>query len=1086
VGIHRLSTGLRLSGFRHFGVHTISNSKMTADLGRRSNVKLNTLLDIEATIQKKWEEEKTFEIDALEPNQKDTSNGKYFVTFPYPYMNGRLHLGHTFSLSKCEFAVGFERLMGKRCLFPFAFHCTGMPIKACADKLTREMNDFGYPPQFPAEEKKKDPSTMKSKVAAKTGGLEYQWQIMQALGLKDEEIKKFSDTQHWLEYFPLHCKEDLKLMGLKVDWRRSFITTDANPYYDSFARWHFTTLKNRGKVKFGKRYTIYSIKDGQPCMDHDRLSGEGVAPQEYTLIKMQVKEPYPEKLKSLEGKKIDLVAATLRPETMYGQTNCWIHPDIEYIVFKSSTPDEYLLCTERAARNMAYQGLTAEENKVDVAVNLVGQDIMGIALKAPLTCNEVIYTLPMLTIKADKGTGVVTSVPSDAPDDFAALRDLKNKEPFRKKYGISDEMVLPYEPIPIIEVPDLGNLAAIKACEMFKVNSQNDKNQLADAKELTYKKGFYDGVMLVKGYEGQKVQDVKNVVKQEMLDKGEALLYKEPEKKVVSRSGDECIVALCDQWYLDYGNEDWKNQAKTLLEKMETYTEDTRHNFAATLDWLQEHACSRSYGLGSKIPWAEEYLIESLSDSTIYMAYYTIAHLLQGGQYDGQTVGPSQIRPEQLTQEVWDYIFFKESPEPATDIDMNALRKLRTEFEYWYPVDMRASGKDLIPNHLTYFLYNHVAVWPDQPGKWPASARANGHLLLNSEKMSKSTGNFMTLKNAVHTFSADGMRLALADAGDSVEDANFVEKMADAGILRLFTFLEWTKEMIANADTLRTGPINNFNDKVFECEMNLAITQTQQAYSKMLYREALKVGFFEFQAARDKYRELCVDGMHKDLVYKYIEIQVLLLSPICPHLCEYIWTNLLNKYNSIMKARWPAVGEIDHNLMASSRYLMNCARDFRLRLKNMVDAQNKRKKKGDSNPEPAKKPTQATVFVAKEYPPWQKTVLVTLKNLYENNNGVFPENKEIMSLMKSEDSVKKYMKKLMPFVSYVKDQVAKEGVKALDLQVPFDEVSVLVDNVTFLLKSIELEDLEVKSTDGADAKVLEECSPGKPFTVFKT
>ena len=41
-----------------------------------------------------------------------------------------------------------------------------------------------------------------------------------------------------------------------------------------------------------------------------------------------------------------------------------------------------------------------------------------------------------------------------------------------------------------------------------------------------------------------------------------------------------------------------------------------------------------------------------------------------------------------------------------------------------------------------------------------------------------------------------GMRLALADAGDTMEDANFVEKMADAGILRLFTFLEWTKVRI--------------------------------------------------------------------------------------------------------------------------------------------------------------------------------------------------------------------------------------------------------------------------------------------------
>ena len=76
-------------------------------------------------------------------------------------------------------------------------------------------------------------------------------------------------------------------MGLHSDWRRTFITTDANPFFDSFVRWQFIRLKERNKVKFGKRYTIFSPRDGQPCMDHDRSSGEGVGPQEYTLIKMQ-------------------------------------------------------------------------------------------------------------------------------------------------------------------------------------------------------------------------------------------------------------------------------------------------------------------------------------------------------------------------------------------------------------------------------------------------------------------------------------------------------------------------------------------------------------------------------------------------------------------------------------------------------------------------------------------------------------------------------------------------------------------------------------------------------------------------------
>jgi leucyl-tRNA synthetase len=74
------------------------------------------------------------------------------VTFPFPYMNGRLHVGHTFTLSKAEFAVGFERMRGKRALFPFGFHATGMPIKACADKLSYEIAQYGNPPVFPEEQ----------------------------------------------------------------------------------------------------------------------------------------------------------------------------------------------------------------------------------------------------------------------------------------------------------------------------------------------------------------------------------------------------------------------------------------------------------------------------------------------------------------------------------------------------------------------------------------------------------------------------------------------------------------------------------------------------------------------------------------------------------------------------------------------------------------------------------------------------------------------------------------------------------------------------------------------------------------------
>ncbi|VVD03476.1 unnamed protein product [Leptidea sinapis] len=816
-------------------------------LDRKGTFKVEYLQEIEKKVQERWEKENIFEADIPD----DVNQEKFLCTFPYPYMNGRLHLGHTFSLSKCEFAARYNRLKGKAVLFPFGFHCTGMPIKACADKLKREMALYGCPPVFPDHEEEfvKEEDTVpkdkskgkKSKAVAKTGTAKYQWQIMQALGIPEDEIKKFADEVYWLDYFPPRAVADLKRMGIHVDWRRKFITTDVNPFYDSFVRWQFNHLKNRNKIMYGKRYTIYSPLDKQPCMDHDRSSGEGAGPQEYTLIMMQVLEPLPEPLKCFSTKKVSYITATLRPETMYGQTNCWVHPDIKYIAFET-LKNGIFICTKRAARNMSYQGFTENDGEFKILKEIVGQDLLGVALKAPFTSYSKIYALPMLTIKEDKGTGIVSSVPSDSPDDYAALVDLQKKAPFREKYGIKDEMVLPFKPIPVLEIPEYGNMSAVHVYEKLKIQSQNDREKLNQAKDMVYLKGFYDGVLLVGDYKGKKIQDVKKNIQNQLVAENGAVIYYEPEKTIISRSGDECVVALCNQWYIDYGNAEWKVQAEKALAAMNTFHDEVRKNLSGTIKWLHEYACSRTYGLGTRLPWDTQWLIESLSDSTIYNAYYTVSHFLQGNTFRGNVENSLKIKPEQMTIDVWDYIFFKDAPFPKdSKIAKGSLDLMKKSFNYWYPVDMRTSGKDLIQNHLSYYIFNHCAIWPNEENKWPKGIRANGHLMLNSAKMSKSDGNFLTLSESLDKFSADGMRLTLADAGDSIEDANFVESTADAAILRLYTFLEWVKEIINTRTTLRNGAYN-FHDKVFISEMNMKIRQTDENYNKVLFKEALKSG----------------------------------------------------------------------------------------------------------------------------------------------------------------------------------------------------------------------------------------------------
>ena len=61
---------------------------------------------------------------------------------------------------------------------------------------------------------------------------------------------------------------------------------------------------------------------------------------------------------------------------------------------------------------------------------------------------------------------------------------------------------------------------------------------------------------------------------------------------------------------------------------------------------------------------------------------------------------------------------------------------MRSEFQYWYPMDLRVSGKDLIGNHLTMCLYNHAAIWPNESEtRWPRSMYTNGFVLLDGDKL---------------------------------------------------------------------------------------------------------------------------------------------------------------------------------------------------------------------------------------------------------------------------------------------------------------------------------------------------------------
>jgi leucyl-tRNA synthetase len=348
--------------------------------------------------------------------------------------------------------------------------------------------------------------------------------------------------------------------------------------------------------------------------------------------------------------------------------------------------------------------------------------------------------------------------------------------------------------------------------------------------------------------------------------------YYEPEEVVISRSGDNCIVALTDQIFLNYGNEEVKKEVMAYVTTdFHTPNKVVLNNMIHAVEWLNEWPVSRNYGLGTYIPNTTS-LIDSLSDSTIYMALYTIYDTLQ------------TLPLEHVTKNMWDYVFLGTSYDIPPEI-FDIVNKMRQEFLYWYPVDIRVSGKDLMHNHLTMALYNHCMIWKTNE-YMPISYYVNGYLMLNGKKMSKSTGNFLTMTDAVKKYGADVTRLTLAN-NDGVDDGDFDEKIANSNVLKLYNEYIWIQEHYS---------IDSYNevtmwDIIFENIMRKCYDASRQHYINTEYR-SVTLCFNELLTAKNEYikmMKMCDTNINSATIRTYINTLCYVMYPIIPFFVESVY-----------------------------------------------------------------------------------------------------------------------------------------------------------------------------------------------------
>ncbi|HLF55168.1 MAG TPA: leucine--tRNA ligase [Candidatus Nanoarchaeia archaeon] len=927
--------------------------------------------------QRRWKSQRVFESDA------DAGKPKFLLTTPYPYVNGLLHIGHTYTYMRVEAFSRFKRMRGFNVLFPFAFHATGSPIDTAAKRVAEN------------EEK--------------------QIQTLKLMGFSDEQIPAFKEPVHWIKTFSKEAEKDLNNYGMSIDWRRAFITTDLNPRYSKFIKWQFNTLKKKGRVIKGIHPVVWCPKESAPIGDHARSEGEGEVPEEMIVLKFKT------------GGHV-LPCATFRPETVYGVTNIWVNPELTYV--EADVDGEHWMVSEPCL-----QKLRDQKHNVAEIRKITGKEIVGAKVTNPVT-GTVVPVFPASFVTADTGTGIVMSVPSHAPFDWMALKELQDQN-----YAGAKEI----RPISLISGEGISEHFAIETCKRLNVKNTKDP-KVEEATQEVYKKEFHSGKLNEKTgkYAGKSIQDAKKEIKIDFVKENKAIVLLELINPVVCRCLARCHVKIVDnQWFLKYSDADWKQEAMKCLQGMKLYPEKIRPQFEYVVDWLRDWACTREVGLGTSLPWDKKWKIESLSDSTIYNAFYTITHLLK------------KVKLGKVNDKLFDYLFLGVGNRDELGIDNKLLEEMRHEFTYWYPVDFRNSGKDLVQNHLSFYIFNHTGVFPEQ--YWPRGIGVNGYVSIQKQKMSKSKGIFKTLRDVLSAFGPDLVRVTILSTGEELNDVDWDPDLAETMRSR---FEQWFDFALSNyADNHEPAHSEQLReiDKWMEHQLNSIIKDVTNAMELTLFRTAVMRGFFDLQRYLKWYIRRTAGKVNRKIISNVIDAQTLMLQPFTPHLCEEIWFKL-EKPGLIVNEKWPEFDEskinpqIEQAEALMERVLEDVSQVLRL--------------------SKVERPLLITLFVAQD---WKVKLFRKLKELLASTRDIGQIMKSVMA------DFKEHAQDVAPLVQKIVKDPSKLSQSVEHQEVEYQN---LLDAVAFLKQVFNCPIEIVREQESTEAKA-KQALPGKPAILVK-
>jgi leucyl-tRNA synthetase len=895
---------------------------------------------MDASQVRRWQE--AWAKAGIATGQRSPGSRKFYTLNAYPGPSGFLHVGHLRGYLYTDALHRYHRMIGEAVLFPFGIHASGLPAVTFAQRV-----------------KDRDPALV---------------QQLEDAAIPPSEWPALEDPERVARFLGETYRAVLRSIGVLVDETTYLTTVDED--YRAFIRWQFRALEREHALVRGAYSAPVCPVCGPVAVDPsetDLSSGGDAEILRFTTVPFR-----------LEDGRI-LLAATLRPETVYGVTNLWVAPEETLIVWHQGD-HAFLVAREGGER-------LVEQHGGRLGHEVRASELVGRSVEVPLRGTKV-PVLESPLVNPALGTGVVMSVPAHAPADAAALA------------GLTDALRATLGPPPILlAIPSRGSLSASeselisgegtpaeRALHAVGATALSDTRAVEEATERLYRLEFTRGEMTVPPLSGVPVREARTKVVATLSAEGPTFDLQEFSKPVVCRNGHAVVIRkVPDQWFLAYADPDWKALARRTVDGLVTWPPEYGRELPGILEWFGDRPCTRKgRWLGTPFPMDPEWIVEPIADSTFYMAYFVVRRFVSTGR----------LSVSQLTDAFFDYVFRGEGPgEPS--VARSLLEEVREEFLYWYPVDFNMGGKEHKRVHFPVFLYTHARLLPSE--LQPRGIYVHGWITgpggekVSKKEVSSKGGRIPAIGVALERWGPDAIRLFYAIAASPSQDVVWDPSLVDSAAARLND----VERLIREARGDSAGPPEL--DAWLFSAMHRALGDVRAAYEATDLRTAAELAYVGIPSLLRRY--YARGGAPGAATARVADAWIRLLAPLTPHLAEELGDGRFR--GLVALERFPDVEEFPRSASADAHeaFLDRVEEDLRAVLRP-----------AEERGEP---PVEETVFYVAE--PWKETVERWMRESVER--GETPNLRDIMARTASDPAVDahraeaaKYVARVAPFL----------------------------------------------------------------------